>query len=769
MSSSSSAASPAEMVSALKTNAHLKKVLKNYQMAAMTSLNGPNSCMANWVKMHTTEQDIKPPKTTLSVPKKEVTSPAPSLKYAGEDPFLTPPPFPIQQMPILTAPDQGRSERSETVLEGEKVSCFIVGGEKRLCLPQILNSVLRDFSLPQINGVCDELQIFCSRCNHEQLEVLKVTGILPATAPSCGLITKTDAERLCNALLHRNPPQDPHLLQVVKGEPPDSAKGTLSFFKVYHECFGKCSGVYMPNLYVAPNALCIKCTECHGFLSPQKFVCHAHKSLENRTCHWGFDSANWRAYILLAKDQPNTEQLQVHLDEMKTRYDFSKCKRKQYEHEEKDLNKKLKYGMEDSSYLPYMYDPMMAAYWYQPSASWSRVSAFRPWSPMVGKDGKPSLPPAHAYIRESVPQSLPSFLSHDPPVLLNPERVVPVSETERFERHYQPNVALAPPSAQIQANHKTALTTTAPTSVPPSAPPSMVGSSLSSSISTAKSANPISKNQERQQVPKAQAVEKINHNHEIDLSTDTDETLSDSTISAESMDYVPDSANEHHDRLVTFEKIASSSPVGNGSEVEPIRKILESRGINGDVVEDVLKEVDKLQRRHRDEISMLILTKKSYQQELEAVKASKREKLREATEAKRSLRKELEQLHIDHDRQMRDAVDIQNQLRREVESSRNRRGDKIHEVAARANLSAENEQLKCRLEACEAELQTLQSNLQKTSKGAQKKQEAETGTKKPDTSPSPKTNAWPSSTPTPPLKLEEEEVKEFEEKSVAGE
>ncbi|XP_050514986.1 uncharacterized protein LOC114336288 [Diabrotica virgifera virgifera] len=34
----------------------------------------------------------------------------------------------------------------------------------------------------------------------------------------------------------------------------------------------------------------------------------------------------------------------------------------------------------------------------------------------------------------------------DPPVLQNPERVVLMSESERFERSYQPNVALAPPA-----------------------------------------------------------------------------------------------------------------------------------------------------------------------------------------------------------------------------------------------------------------------------------------------------------------------------------
>lgn len=42
-------------------------------------------------------------------------------------------------------------------------------------------------------------------------------------------------------------------------------------------------------------------------------------------------------------------------------------------------------------------------------------------------------------------QSLvPPYLRRGPPVLQHPERVVPMSECERFEPHFQPNVALAP-------------------------------------------------------------------------------------------------------------------------------------------------------------------------------------------------------------------------------------------------------------------------------------------------------------------------------------
>ena len=289
---------------------HLKKVLKTYQLSAVKSLQGPSTLLG---------MDKTAPATTSTtvtiVAKKEpvpevvkVVSPAPECG----DPFMTPPPFPIQQLPILTTPDQSRSELSETVLEGETISCFVVGGEKRLCLPQVLNSVLRQFNLCQINQVCEELQIFCSRCNPEQLEVLKVTGILPMNAPSCGLITKTDAERLSSVLLHRSG------FPVAKA-PSGGLKGALSF-KVYHECFGKCKGICTPELYTDNNSNCIECVECHGMFSPQKFVCHVHRFLENRTCHWGFDSSNWRSYLLIAKDQEEHEKLAKVLDEFKEQH-----------------------------------------------------------------------------------------------------------------------------------------------------------------------------------------------------------------------------------------------------------------------------------------------------------------------------------------------------------------------------------------------------------------------------------------------------------------
>ena len=296
------------------SNPHLKKVLKSYQTAAERSLSGPQNYVAAWgdalAKLSPAELEEYRKVLSLQqkIPIEKGIMDVPGIPYLG--------PVNIQQMPLFIPRDTTRTEKTETILEGETIACFIVGGEKRLCLPQILNTVLRDFNLQEINSVCDDLHIFCSRCSAEQLETLKVTHVLPPSAPSCGLITKTDAERLCNALLHREP---------EKSKEPR----TPNSFKVYHECFGKCKGIFNPELYTSPHAKCIECTDCHGLLSPQKFVCHSHKALENRTCHWGFDSANWRAYLLLAKDQEYRERAQQVLEDMKARFDYmSRYKRK---------------------------------------------------------------------------------------------------------------------------------------------------------------------------------------------------------------------------------------------------------------------------------------------------------------------------------------------------------------------------------------------------------------------------------------------------------
>lgn len=154
----------------------------------------------------------------------------------------------------------------------------------RLCIPQILNNVLTDFTLDEIYRFIDEQRIFCSQCTPEQLNEFKAARILPDDVNSAGLITRTNAERLCSALLHRSSDRRRPL-----------TKGALAF-RVFHRCFGKAEGVCMPELFTWKDQACIECLECRGMFAPQQFVCHVHRQ-ENGTLHWGFDSSNWRAYL----------------------------------------------------------------------------------------------------------------------------------------------------------------------------------------------------------------------------------------------------------------------------------------------------------------------------------------------------------------------------------------------------------------------------------------------------------------------------------------
>ncbi|XP_047032418.1 ski oncogene [Helicoverpa armigera] len=343
---------------------HITSVLKTYQASAPRSLQGPGCGRA---------------------------------EPCGDAP---PPPPPPAAPPILLAADTVLGERGETLLEGEPISCFSVGGERRLCLPQILTSVLTDFTLEQINRVCDELQIYCSRCTPEQLHELKSTGVLPKSAPSCGLITQTDAERLCAALLHAPAASRPH---------------KLPGFRVYHECFGGARGVCALDLNL------VQCLECRALYSPRRFVCHSHES-EHRTCHWGFDSSRWRRFLLVAEEEQDKDKCAALLDELAARdvapppppvhlkQQSLPLKRKQVVETvvckpEPAESPPKKARSEDYTTYALLLDPYALHY--------RALSAFRPWDK-----------------RE--------------PALQHPERVVRVADCTSFERDYQPNVALKP-------------------------------------------------------------------------------------------------------------------------------------------------------------------------------------------------------------------------------------------------------------------------------------------------------------------------------------
>ena len=206
----------------------------------------------------------------------------------------------------------------ETMLDGFSVGCFNVGGEKRLSFTEIVQVVLKDYNVHEIFGKRDDLLIYCSKCTPQQLDALKLSGILPWTSTSSNLITKSDTFRLWGALYGNRAP---------KGDP--KVRSPLSF-EVYHECFGGCVGVFDPGMYDDPSSQCIRCTECNGMFSPKKFVSHNHTSFDEvHTCHWGFDSARWRSYLLLVEQKVSRELLML-WESIKNKGDGNRVKKPVY-------------------------------------------------------------------------------------------------------------------------------------------------------------------------------------------------------------------------------------------------------------------------------------------------------------------------------------------------------------------------------------------------------------------------------------------------------
>lgn len=285
---------------------HLKKVLKTYQKSAIKSLQGPSTVLS-----------------TDAIIKKEPSESSPEL------PLETPPPPPVPQVPILSTSDQS-AELSETLIEGCRISCFIIGGEKRICFVQLLSTVLRNVQAYTINNVCAELFINFSSCNSEQLLALKAKGLLPAETPTCGLVTKPDAERLCSVLLHEG------------GAAPEGLdKHVQCSFLVYHECFSGAKGVLYYEFYSEQN-WCVQCVVCRRLFTPQMFVCHScymdkkrnsiHTYIETGICHWGFDSTNWRLYIHVLEGQQDYQKNTEILNGFKKNHiksDLIRLKRKQ--------------------------------------------------------------------------------------------------------------------------------------------------------------------------------------------------------------------------------------------------------------------------------------------------------------------------------------------------------------------------------------------------------------------------------------------------------
>ncbi|NXA92286.1 SKI protein, partial [Melanocharis versteri] len=660
----------------------LQKTLEQFHLSSMSSLGGPAAFSARWAQeMYKKDNGKDPAEPVLHLP-------------------------PIQPPPVMPGPffmpSDRSTERCETILEGETISCFVVGGEKRLCLPQILNSVLRDFSLQQINSVCDELHIYCSRCTADQLEILKVMGILPFSAPSCGLITKTDAERLCNALLYGGT-YPPHCKKEFSST--IELELTEKSFKVYHECFGKCKGLLVPELYSNPSAACIQCLDCRLMYPPHKFVVHSHKSLENRTCHWGFDSANWRSYILLSQDYTGKEEkarLGQLLDEMKEKFDYNNKYKRKAPRVSSDPPASKKPKIDDSaSQSPASTEKEKQSSWLRSLSSSSnksigcvhprqRLSAFRPWSPAVSAGEKELSSHLPALIRDS-------FYSY-----------------KSFENAVAPNVALAPPAQQKMVSN------------PPCA------TVVSRSSESLGSAQPRKRKHGPEHAPVTEATaaataatapeEDKESEAEIEVETREEFTSSLSSLSSPSFTSSSSAKDMSSPGMQppapvnsSYEVAAHPDPHSSGleAELEHLRQALDSGLDTKEAKEKFLHEVVKMRVKQEEKLNAALQAKRSLHQELEFLRVAKKEKLREATEAKRNLRKEIERLRAENEKKMKEANESRIRLKRELEQARQIRVcDKGCEAGRlRAKYSAQIEDLQVKLQHAEADREQLRADL----------------------------------------------------------
>ncbi|CAG07014.1 unnamed protein product, partial [Tetraodon nigroviridis] len=682
----------------------LQQTLKQFHLSSMRSLGGPAAFSARWHQDALFGKDGKSAEIVLALPAQ------------------TPP---VMSGPLFIPSDRS-TERCETVLERETISCFVVGGEKRLCLPQILNSVLRDFSLQQINSVCDDLHIYCSRCTADQLEILKVVGILPFSAPSCGLITQTDAERLCNALIYGGsyPPRCNKELGSLELE------RTEKSFKVYHECFGRCKGLFVPELYAGPGAACIQCMDCRLMFPPHKFVVHSHKRLENRTVHWGFDSANWRAYVLLDPDYGGKEQkaqLEQLLKELKGKYDLScnvsslSCRGETARGGE-TLWMWTLVAPEPQGFPCRLNDSEGGAE-ESPSTStlvlWSALAAESP-SPVPSKRSKfdkLQSPAAEKEQKHDWLQSLSKSAQKD-------LKQVQLKQRPSAFRPWSPKVAEKEKSSTQNEVERpfSKSQETPPAPIIPLAPPLHPGDSHAPCRGPAAISRPAQEmhNGDAQLAAKPCVSRTTNQPDDMDTDGEIDvDNCDDRPLPSSSLASPPSACTNVSPSLTPHNcaRAAEGAAPLSGMvcpEIDTLRQMLYRGMDTKEAREKVLQEIIRMRVKQEEKLAAAVQAKRSLQQELEFVKVAKKGRLREAIEAKRNLRKEIERLRVDWERKMRDMVETCRRLKGELERERQLRAcdEGCEAERLRIKYSAQIEELHVQLQQAEADREQLRQELQ---------------------------------------------------------
>ncbi|CAL8352243.1 unnamed protein product [Merluccius merluccius] len=201
---------------------------------------------------------------------------------------------------------------SETSLYGVPIVSLVIDGQERLCLAQISNTLLKNYSYNEIHNRRVALGITCVQCTPVQLEILRRAGAMPISSRRCGMITKREAERLCKSFLGaHNPPKLPENFA----------------FDVSHECAWGSRGSFIPARYNSSRAKCIKCTFCNMYFSPNKFIFHSHRTPESK--YTQPDAANfnsWRRHLKLT-DKNSSDDINHAWEDVKAMFNGGSRKR----------------------------------------------------------------------------------------------------------------------------------------------------------------------------------------------------------------------------------------------------------------------------------------------------------------------------------------------------------------------------------------------------------------------------------------------------------
>uniref|UniRef100_A0A8C5SUA5 SKI family transcriptional corepressor 1 n=1 Tax=Laticauda laticaudata TaxID=8630 RepID=A0A8C5SUA5_LATLA len=200
----------------------------------------------------------------------------------------------------------------ETSLYGVPIVSLVIDGQERLCLAQISNTLLKNYSYNEIHNRRVALGITCVQCTPVQLEILRRAGAMPISSRRCGMITKREAERLCKSFLgEHKPPKLPENFA----------------FDVVHECAWGSRGSFIPARYNSSRAKCIKCSYCSMYFSPNKFIFHSHRTPDAK--YTQPDAANfnsWRRHLKLS-DKGATDDLSHAWEDVKAMFNGGTRKR----------------------------------------------------------------------------------------------------------------------------------------------------------------------------------------------------------------------------------------------------------------------------------------------------------------------------------------------------------------------------------------------------------------------------------------------------------